>query len=165
LIILNEAAAPRWHDPDRVCRQHDPDRGDRAMKIFRRFARPVGAVLVVAVATLSLHIPVADATMVGTEQVLSPLQAQQARDRIHEALVRQDIGDRLRALGVDPARVQARVDALTDEEARQLAGHLDTMPAGGSLGGVILFLFLLLLITDILGLTHVFPFTNKGSAR
>jgi hypothetical protein len=145
--------------------QHDPERGDRAMKTFRRFARPIAAVVVTAVATLSLHMPVADAAMIGTEQVLSPLQAQQARDRIHDTLARQDVSDQLRALGVDPAQVQVRVDALTDAEARQLAGHLDTMPAGGSLGGVILFLFVLLLITDILGLTHVFPFTNKGSAR
>jgi hypothetical protein len=135
------------------------------MKIFRRFARPVGAVLVAAVATLSLHIPAADAAMIGTDQVLSPLQAQQARDRLHETLARQDVSDQLRTLGVDPVQVQTRVDALTDAEAQQLAAHLDTMPAGGGVGGVILFLFVLLLITDILGLTHVFPFTNKGSAR
>ncbi|HEX2531678.1 MAG TPA: PA2779 family protein [Burkholderiaceae bacterium] len=38
---------------------------------------------------------------------------------------------------------------------------MDSLPAGGdSVIGVIVFIFVLLLITDILGLTKVFPFTR-----
>lgn len=60
--------------------------------------------------------------------------------------------------------MKARVDALTDAEAQQLARQLDTMPAGGNALGVLLTVFLVLLITDLLGWTDVFPFTKKGSA-
>jgi hypothetical protein len=52
------------------------------------------------------------------------------------------------------------VAALTDEEARQLAGQVDSLPAGGDVLGVLLTVFLVLLITDILGFTKIFPFTR-----
>jgi len=55
--------------------------------------------------------------------------------------------------------------ALTDDEARLLAQRIDQMPAGGGIVGAIVLIFLVLLVTDVLGLTDVFPFTKKGSAR
>jgi hypothetical protein len=60
---------------------------------------------------------------------------------------------------VSPEDVKARVAALTDDEAAQLAGRIDSLPAGGILG-LILLVFIILLVTDILGLTKVFPFTR-----
>ncbi|MBC7727858.1 MAG: PA2779 family protein, partial [Microbacteriaceae bacterium] len=44
------------------------------------------------------------------------------------------------------------------------AHTLDTAPAGadGGVIGVIVFIFVLLLVTDILGLTKVFPFTRSA---
>ena len=68
---------------------------------------------------------------------------------------------RLEALGARRADVQARVDALSDEEVLQLAARLDSLPAGGDgFIGALVFVFLVLLITDIIGLTKVFPFTR-----
>jgi hypothetical protein len=114
---------------------------------------------------MSLHLPAANAAMVGTEAVVHAAQAQQERGRIHDALNRKDVTAKLASLGVDPAQVQARVDALTDDEARLLAQRIDQMPAGGGIVGAIVLIFLVLLVTDVLGLTDVFPFTKKGSAR
>jgi len=54
-----------------------------------------------------------------------------------------------------------RVAAMTDEEAAQLAAQLDSLPAGGSIVGAIVLVFLVLLITDILGFTKIFPFTRS----
>jgi hypothetical protein len=63
--------------------------------------------------------------------------------------------------GVSPADVKARVAALTDDEAAELAARIDELPAGGvSILGVALIVFLVLLLTDILGYTKVFPFTK-----
>jgi hypothetical protein len=74
---------------------------------------------------------------------------------------RADIQARLQAHGVNPADVKARVAALTDAEAAELAANIDSLPAGGvSLLGAILLVFLVLLLTDILGYTKVFPFTR-----
>ncbi len=136
------------------------------MNTFRRIAKPVSYAVTAGVLALNLHLPAAHAALVGTETVVHAAQAQQERSRIHEALNRDEVKAKLASLGVDPAQVQARVDALTDEEASRLAKQMDEMPAGGdSLIGALVLIFLVLLITDLLGLTDVFSFTKKGSAR
>ena len=135
------------------------------METFRRFTKPVSYVVTVGMLALSLHLPVANAAMVGTEAVVHAAQAQQERARLHEALNREDVKAKLVALGVEPGQVQARVDALTDEEAQRLSKNLDEMPAGGDIVGALVLIFLVLLITDLLGVTDVFSFTKKGSAR
>jgi len=85
-----------------------------------------------------------------------------ARDRVSLALARAEVQQRLADYGVSPSEVQARVDALSDDEAAQLAAQLDSLPAGGNgIIGAIVFVFLVLLITDIVGLTKVFPFTRS----
>ena len=56
-----------------------------------------------------------------------------------------------------------RVDALSDEEVAVLADRLDQLPAGGTdVLTVALIVFLVLLLTDILGYTKVFPFTRPA---
>jgi UPF0716 family protein affecting phage T7 exclusion len=50
---------------------------------------------------------------------------------------------------------------MTDDEAAQLAAQLDSLPTGGSIVGAIVLVFLVLLITDILGFTKIFPFTRS----
>ena len=86
------------------------------------------------------------------------------RERIIDVLERAEVRAQLQGLGVKPADVQARVAAMSDAEAAQLAAQLDQLPAGGdgvgAIVGAILIVFLVLLITDILGLTKVFPFTK-----
>ena len=134
------------------------------MDTFRRMTKPVSYAVAAGMLALSLHLPAANAAMIGTEAVVHAAQAQQQRSRIHEALNREDVALKLTSLGVDPAQVQARVDALTDDEAQRLAKQMDEMPAGGIVGAIVL-IFLVLLITDLLGMTDVFSFTKKGSAR
>lgn len=99
----------------------------------------------------------AQAAIIGTEQAVAP----SSRDTVRALLAREDVRTQLQARGVDPIEVQARVDALTDEEASRLASRIGELPAGGSVVGVLLAVFVILLVTDILGLTKVFPFTRS----
>jgi hypothetical protein len=100
------------------------------------------------------------AGMISSEAVISASD----RDRIVSALDRADVRSQLSRLGVKPADVSARIAALTDAEAAQIARQIDELPAGGdgvgAVLGAIVLVFLVLLITDILGLTKVFPFTK-----
>jgi hypothetical protein len=70
-------------------------------------------------------------------------------------------------MGVDPAEARARVDSLSDAEVSRLAEAIRQDPAGaGALGtvvGAIVLIFLVLLVTDILGFTKVFPFTRTAN--
>jgi hypothetical protein len=103
----------------------------------------------------------ARAAPIGTEQVARAQVPNGAgRARLQAALDRADVVAALRAHGVDPAAARVRVATLTDDEAEELAARIDSAPAGGDVLGVLVFLFVLLLVTDILGLTKVFPFTR-----
>lgn len=103
------------------------------------------------------------AAMISTEQVAASattVTGDQDRARIVSALSREDVQSALIARGIDPAQAQSRVALLSDDEASTLASKLDTAPAGGFIG-VIVFIFLVLLLTDILGFTKVYPFTRS----
>jgi hypothetical protein len=109
----------------------------------------------------------AHAALVSSEQVaqetMAPVPATD-RARIMAAFSRPDVQAELVKRGVDPAQAQARIAALSDEEAAQLARDLDNAPAGAGVGGLVgavVLVFLVLLVTDILGFTKVFPFTRS----
>jgi hypothetical protein len=131
------------------------------MEILRRLTKPVSHLVVLSLLALNLYLPAAHAGMVGTEAVVNAAQTQQYRERLLTALNRDDVQAQLLARGVEPAQVQARVDSLTDEEMQTLATNMDQLPAGGdSLIGALVFIFIVLLITDLLGLTNIFPFVK-----
>lgn len=100
------------------------------------------------------------AAMIGTEQAVTAHAAQQNRDKLAAALERPDVAAELERMGVEKSEAQARVAALSDAEVATLAGRVDSLPAGGDIIGTIVFIFVLLLVTDILGLTKVYPFTR-----
>lgn len=131
------------------------------MENLRLLAKPVSHLVIFSLLMLSLSLPAAHAGMIGTEAVINAAQVQQDRERLHNALNRDDVQAQLIARGVDPAQVQARVDSLTDREVQSLSDKINQLPAGGdSFLGTLLFIFIVLLITDILGLTNVYPFVN-----
>src|SRR6266478_5949889 len=98
------------------------------------------------------------AALIGTEQMLRNDSSE--RVRISSFLARAEVRRELLARGVDPADLQARVAALSDDEARDLAAHIGQLPAGGDGVGALVLVFVILLITDLLGWTKVFPFTR-----
>ncbi|KTG16218.1 MULTISPECIES: PA2779 family protein [unclassified Guyparkeria] len=98
--------------------------------------------------------------LVTTQEAMNADGATADRERIAELLSRDDVRNQLIAQGVDPAEVEQRVAALSDEEVRQMNERLDQMPAGASVVGVLFAVFVILLVTDLLGLTNVYPFTR-----
>jgi uncharacterized protein DUF6627 len=118
--------------------------------------RIIASLLIVSIGGLALPLP-AQAGIIATDSIAAAGE----RSRIASLLDRAEVRAQLQAYGVSPADVKARVAALTDDEAAQLAARIDALPAGGAdILGVILIVFLVLLITDILGFTKVFPFTR-----
>lgn len=121
------------------------------------FSRCMARVLIVCTFALGMPLP-ASAGIVTTDQIYTSAD----RDRVRNFLDRADVQAEMQSLGVDANAARARVDALTDEEAGQLAERIDQLPAGASdVLGVLLVVFIVLLITDILGFTKIFPFTRS----
>ena len=98
--------------------------------------------------------------LIPTPAALPAERADADRERIQEILSRAEVQEQLIAQGVDLAEVEARVAALSAEEAHQMAEQLEQLPAGAGVVGALLVVFIVLLVTDILGLTNVFPFTR-----
>ena len=123
----------------------------------------VGLAILMAMTTLPMGL--AQAKMVTTDQVIEQSTSSDDRAQVRDFLMREDVQQQLALLGVDPDEAAERVAGLSDEEIQQIVGQLDDLPAGeGGLGvvvGAILIIFLVLLITDLLGLTDVFPFVKK----
>jgi cytochrome c1 len=127
--------------------------------------RHVALALAVVMFVLTGPIDAAHAALVTTGQAIEAGAAAGERDRVAAFLAREDVRAQMVALGVDPVEAVNRVAGLSDAEVRQIAGHLDQLPAGqsavGAVIGAALFIFLVLLITDLLGLTNVFPFVRR----
>lgn len=127
-----------------------------------RFHRALVGVLML---TTSLTSVTASAASISPEAVLaettrSALDSQRAE--LAQWLQRDDIRSQMQALGVDPRLAEERVAALSDAEVQDLHGRLDeARVAGNGVVGALVFIFVLLLVTDLLGLTKVFPFTRS----
>lgn len=118
------------------------------------FQRLMARLLIVCLAGLALP---AHAGMLSTDAAVVSGE----RARVAAFLDRAEVRTQLQASGVSASDVKARVAAMTDDEVAQLAGRVDSLPAGGDALGVLLTVFIVLLITDILGFTKVFPFTRS----
>ena len=128
------------------------------MTRFRRGAR-IWVVLGLTALVLSSFSSTAAAAMVSTQ---GAIDVQNERVIVSDFLSRAEVAAQLRTLGVAPDAALSRVNALSDAEVSQLAARIDELPAGGAdVLGVAVFIFLVLLLTDILGYTDIFPFVKK----
>jgi len=86
------------------------------------------------------------------------------RERVAAFLGREDVQQVMIQNGVDAVEAQKRVDSLSNAELTKIANSMEQLPAGGDAVGAVVgaavFIFVVLLITDLLGLTHVFSFVN-----
>ncbi len=102
----------------------------------------------------------AQASIISSEQAMVTPAGDASRERVAAFLARDDVRTELQAQGVSADDAIARVQAMSDAEVAQLADRVDQAPAGAGVVGVLFSIFLILLVTDILGLTKVFPFTR-----
>lgn len=139
------------------------------MLSFRRFCRLVAMPLAIVMVLVSVPWSAPRAALVGTDAVIDSLSAERDRQAVIGFLDREDVVQQFRSLGLSPDEAKARVAAMSDEEIRQIAGQIDQMPAGeGALGvivGAAIIIFIVLLITDIVGVTDVFPFVQSANKR
>ena len=97
------------------------------------------------------------AGLVGTDQILSADTRSQQISEIRNVLARDDVRKQMLDLGVNPADVEERINALTDAELASLSAGMQDLPAGGSsLLAVIGLVFVILLILELVGAINIF---------
>ena len=137
------------------------------MRFFRESCRFLCMPLAALMLLVSAPLFTVQAALVTSDQVIADPAAVALADREKVAnFLRQDaVRDQLVSMGVDPSEVEARLSTLSPAELAQLSDRIDSMPAGqsavGAVVGAILIIFLVLLVTDLLGLTDVFPFVHN----
>ena len=135
----------------------------------RRFTRYVCYFVTMTMLLMSLPVQMVQATMVRTETVLTLSTANNVRENLNQFLKREDVKAIMMAQGISPIEAKARVDSLSDDEIMQIADKMDQLPAGGSTFGVIIgaavIIFIVLVITDILGYTDIFTFVKHPSSK
>lgn len=106
--------------------------------------------LLIAAAVMAVSLP-SRAAMVDTAQ----LQANQVvRDFGSITAQRDWIKEQLVAGGVDAADASLRVVALTDAQVLKIHQRIDQEPAGGN---TLVIIFLILVITELMGVTDIIP--------
>jgi hypothetical protein len=92
----------------------------------------------------------ANAGMVSTDEAVMSARDLARRDTVRDFITREDVANELRAMGVSPSAAQARVAAMTQEEVNQLAGHIDAMPAAGSMAHAVVIALVIALVAVII---------------
>ncbi len=134
------------------------------MTSFRKLSRVLAMPVALAMFFNLGVLPAASAAMVPTDQVIEQGSATSDRERVESFLAREDVRQQMETLGVNPDDAASRVAGLSDSEVKKIVNRLDEMPAGqdalGAILGVLVFILVVLLITDILCLTSFYPFTK-----
>ena len=129
--------------------------------------RPAQATAVAAALFVTAILPPpVQAGLVTTEQVQSATPLESEREQVAAFMARADVRAQSSEMGVNPDEAARRVAAMSDEEVARIAGRIGETPAGGDAVGAVIgaavLIFIVLLITDIAGLTNVFPFTKSA---
>ena len=119
--------------------------------------------LALLLSTLLMLMPVmgTQAAMLDTDTLITTTQSQQSITELQQLLEREDAQQQLLALGVSPDQVRERVASLSDSELARINQGIDTLNAGGdSVLGLLLIIFIVFVITDVIGATNIFPFIH-----
>ena len=95
------------------------------------------------------------AGMVGTVDLLNPQSHPQTI-----ALQRESIQQQLVELGVEQQHASIRVASMSDAQISEISQKITELPAGAGAGGILVTIFVVLVITDVIGATDIFPFIN-----
>lgn len=116
--------------------------------------------LFAALALFSAQMAPLQAAMLSTGEVQQQQRHQLAKAQLMAALERSEVQQKLTAMGVDIDQAKARVATLTEAEIAQLNQGINDLPAGSDFLGVALTIFIIFVITDMLGATDVFTFVH-----
>ena len=86
---------------------------------------------------------IATAGMIDTDQAVVST-AQMDRTTVASFFSRSDVSNQLQSMGIDPSTAKDRVAAMSDQEVQQLAGRINSLPAGADISwGAVLLIILI----------------------
>lgn len=136
------------------------------MFFLRRYSRYIALPMIAAMMAITMPLGIAHAALVGTDQIVASPRADIDRARVAAFVAREDVRGEMRKMGVNPDEATRRVAVMSDVEIQRIAAKIDNAPAGqsavGAIIGAVVLIFIVLLVTDLLGLTDIFPFVKRN---
>ena len=120
--------------------------------------RPTAALLSMLLALMPM-LP-AQAAMIGNEQIVNQSLSVQTRDSLRQLFEQDTARQQLQAWGVSPDQINTRINSLTDAELTRINQQVGDLNAGGNVLGILLVIFIVFVITDVIGATDIFPFIH-----
>jgi len=98
----------------------------------------------------------APAGMISTGHLVNDEARTASLSQIERLLARDDVAEKMTALGVEPGQVMARLDTMTTAELLEFESRFEEQVAGGDALAIIGAVFLVLLILELVGVTDIF---------
>ena len=116
--------------------------------------------LLLSIALISISIDTVQAAIISNDQII--YQNDQVNDKaaLLQSFQRADVRAQLASMGVSSADLESRINQMTHEEIALLNQQMADLPAGAGAVGTVLFIFLVFVITDVIGATDIFPFIH-----
>jgi hypothetical protein len=128
-------------------------------KLFmNKYRRPLS--LLLSLLMLLASFGNAQAAIISNGQVMHNLEQADSKQTLLQTIQRVDVQEQLVRMGVSTADIENRIDNMTQQEIAQLNQQIDELPAGGDILGVIVLIFIIFVITDVIGATDIFPFIH-----
>ena len=125
------------------------------MNLFRRTLA-----LLMSFSLLFASFGQAQAAMISNSQLIDQAQQSNEKTTLLQTIRRADVQSQLLSMGVNTADIEKRVDQMTQAEVAQLNQQINQLPAGGEVLGIVVLIFVVFVITDVIGATDIFPFIH-----
>ena len=102
----------------------------------------------------------AQAAIIANAQIIDQVQQVNDKDALLQTINRVDVQEQLLSMGVTTSELESRINQMTQQEIAQLNQQINDLPAGGDILGIIVLIFIIFIITDVIGATDIFPFIH-----
>lgn len=117
---------------------------------------------ILSILLLNLSFGTATAGMIGNHVIVAQDAQRQA---VMQQLQRSEVREQLLSMGVQPEAVEHRLQQLSDAEIAQLNRQIANAPAGSGVVELVVLLFLVFVVTDVIGATDIFPFIHPVNQK
>ena len=115
---------------------------------------------ILSILLINMSFGTATAGMLGNAAIVAQSEQTAGRAALLDQLQRSEVREQLRGMGVQPEAVEARVRQLNNAEVAQLNQQIADAPAGSGVLGLVVLVFIVFVITDVIGATNIFTFIH-----
>jgi len=120
---------------------------------------------ILSIFLINLSFGTAMAGMIGNTAIMAQSEQGTERQALIQQLQRSEVREQLLSMGVQPEAVERRIQQLSETEVAQLNQQIANAPAGSGVIELLVLVFLVFVITDVIGATDIFPFIHPVNTK